>query len=63
MTRHARETLAGFLFVSPWLTGFVLLTALVMFVIVDMDRPRQGIFRAPTALLEKLQADMQQGVP
>jgi multiple sugar transport system permease protein len=27
MTRHARETLAGFLFVSPWLVGFVLLTA------------------------------------
>jgi multiple sugar transport system permease protein len=27
MRRQAKETLAGFLFVSPWLVGFVLLTA------------------------------------
>jgi hypothetical protein len=43
--------------------GFVLLTVLVMFVIVDMDRPRRGLFRAPTGVLLKLQADLQQGTP
>ena len=43
--------------------GFVLLTVFVMFVIVDMDRPRQGVFRAPTGLLLELQADMQQEAP
>ena len=43
--------------------GFVLLTVLVLFVIVDMDRPRRGLFRAPTGLLVKLQTEMKEGPP
>ena len=38
--------------------GFVLLTTLVAFMILDLDRPKRGLFRAPTRLLVQLQKSM-----
>jgi hypothetical protein len=43
--------------------GFVLLTVLVAYVILDMDRPRRGFFRAPTDVILKFAADMEAGPP
>jgi len=42
---------------------FVVLTVLVAFTIVDMDRPRSGLFRAPVGMLVQLQAQMKEGPP
>jgi hypothetical protein len=43
--------------------GFVVLTVLVALVILDMDRPRRGFFRAPVELILQLEATMKNGPP
>jgi hypothetical protein len=48
-----------------WLaaSSFVVMTVLITYTIIDLDRPQRGLFRAPTALLTQLERQLDAGKP